>query len=217
MTTRRLLSGLTVSGVLLLPTVAMAQRVFLSSSTQNGDLGGLSGGDEICQSLADSEVLGGEWIAWLSTETTNAIDRLVSPGPFVLVDNTTIVADDQFDLTNSSIDNPIDLDESGTQIVDEFDVAWTGTSEFGLSVPGLHCSSWTVGTNTENQGRVGSPTATNFGWTNFGSSGCNSLQRLYCFENEEPVPTFPRVYWLLLAVLGLLALGVRSLRMVRAR
>ena len=43
-----------------------ALRVFVSSATYDGALGGHAGADATCQSLATAAALGGTWMAWIS-------------------------------------------------------------------------------------------------------------------------------------------------------
>src|SRR5690242_15690863 len=43
-----------------------SRRVFVTSKTYQGTLGGLAGADMECQKLADAANLGGTWMAWLS-------------------------------------------------------------------------------------------------------------------------------------------------------
>src|SRR4029077_17175057 len=66
--------------------------VFVSSATYGGgNLGGLTGADPKCQSLATAAVLPGTYKAWLSDDTTSAASRLThSTNPYVLVDGKTI-------------------------------------------------------------------------------------------------------------------------------
>jgi len=51
-------------------------RVFVTSSSWNGNLGGLSGAGAKCQQAADAAGLGGTWVAWLSDSTYDAKDRI---------------------------------------------------------------------------------------------------------------------------------------------
>jgi hypothetical protein len=49
--------------------------VFVTSTTQTGNLGGLSGADQICNDRAVAAGLTGNYLAWLSTSSMDAIDR----------------------------------------------------------------------------------------------------------------------------------------------
>ena len=58
--------------------------VFASSTISDGDLGGLGGADTECNALAANAGLSGEFVAWLSTNSLNAVDRMAgSVGPWL--------------------------------------------------------------------------------------------------------------------------------------
>ncbi|MCP3974444.1 MAG: hypothetical protein GY720_08120, partial [bacterium] len=114
--------------VLMASGIAEAQdlRVFVTSTQQNGNLGGLAGGDAVCEARATANTLGGTWRAWLSTSTVDAKDRLTEPaGVFTRAVSGTKVADDIADLTDGNIDNAILDDEFGVDGGNS--IAWTGT------------------------------------------------------------------------------------------
>ena len=70
------------------------KRVFVTSSTFDGNLGGLAGADVKCQGAATTAGLPGTFRAWLSDSTTSASARLThSALPYALV-NDVQVADD---------------------------------------------------------------------------------------------------------------------------
>ncbi|HYB99566.1 MAG TPA: DUF1554 domain-containing protein [Candidatus Limnocylindrales bacterium] len=156
------------------------KRVFVTSTTTNGNIGGLAGGDAFCQARANAANLGGTWRAWLSTSTVDAKDR-IPDAEYRLVNGRVVVANNKADLTDGSIDANIELDESG--IVRTPDV-WTGTDGFGVKIAGSNCVDWTNGTVTwsgrqgKNDFPVGSAT-----WTSHGVVSCHIASlRLYCFE-----------------------------------
>jgi hypothetical protein len=157
------------------------RRVFVSSETYaGGALGGITGGDDKCQTLADAEDLGGTWLAWLSDSTTEPAARFVhSEVPYVLVGGAEIAADWD-DLTDQSIAVAIDRDESGTQLAENGVLTvWTGTDAEGNQFGG-HCEGWLV----EGTGGVwGTATATNATWSSNSGQGCSTPSRIYCFEN----------------------------------
>jgi hypothetical protein len=111
------------------PAMAV-QRVFVTSTTSSGDLGGLAGADATCQQLADGEGLGGTWIAWLSIAGVDAISRLVGNGPFVRADNSATIAEDRAQLTSGTLFNEIERTESGDIVPG---TAWTGTDPDGTA------------------------------------------------------------------------------------
>lgn len=161
-----------------------AKRVFISSSSYNGDLGGLTGADQSCQAVADSSVLSGTWKAWLSDSVTNVNDRFThSNYPYILIDETTKIADDWTGLTTSGLLSMINTNEKN-KTVSSVSV-WTNTNSDGLNIfndPNYICNDW----STKN-----SKILANFGinnlyttsqWSNFDSATCNTRKRLYCFE-----------------------------------
>ncbi len=157
------------------------RRVFVSSQTFAGaTLGGLSGADDECQALADAEDLGGIWLAWLSDGEAQGSpsERFVqSPLPYVRIDGLEVAAD-WADLTDGSLDEAIDVDETGTDIDALGNVTvWTGTNPDGTQYAG-NCSNW----STDGGGFWGTATATDATWTATSGQGCTSEAHLYCFE-----------------------------------
>ena len=163
------------------------KRVFVTNATYSGNLGGLAGGDSICNQTAANANLGGEWVAWLSiniqSNVTNstvvhAKDR-IPDSAYVRLDGVT-VADNKADLTDGTIQSPINISELGTVVSG---INWytpgvfTGTNQSGMAT-GSDCSAWT---NMTTFGTYGSHDITNSLWTNIGPSSCTQ-RRLYCFE-----------------------------------
>lgn len=176
---------------------AQVNRVFVSSTTTFGNFGGLAAGDAFCQSLDDAAPLGGTWVAWLSDSTTDAVSRL-TPGSFELVDGTPVAASIA-DLTDGTLINPINLDESGGFL----DAAvWTGTDPDGTTAAsGLHCANWT---DDAPNGQNGNSNENDDMWTSDGDRPCDEALRLYCFEGPSGVPTLPNRGWSIVALAALL-------------
>ena len=149
--------------------------VFVTSLTYDGNLGGISGGDAECNSLASS----GTFVAWLSDSSTDAKDRIPSSIPFKTVDGT-VIATDRANLIDGSIDNPINKDEGGNLVSSE--KVWTGTSEFGIQKDSQHCIDWTSNSPTPDKGRKGDTGETDKKWTEDGEENCDQSRRLYCFQ-----------------------------------
>lgn len=59
-----------------------AKRVFVTSATYDGNLGGLEGADAKCALAAESANLGGRWKALLSSSTVYELDRMDPVGPW---------------------------------------------------------------------------------------------------------------------------------------
>lgn len=190
------------------PAPASAKRVFVTSTTYNGDLGGLSGADAKCQARADVANLGGIWKAWLSNQTISSSSRLDHSNlPYKLLDGTTIANNwSQLISTDKTIFAPIKMSELKTLVNNH---VWTNTNDIGgirNITPENTCSGWTS-TSSSYGGFVGDsrltyqtvtwtdPTNTVRNtlynqWTDAQGSGsgyndysyCNSSLPLYCFE-----------------------------------
>jgi hypothetical protein len=134
-------------------------RFFVSSSTSTtGNLGGLSGADARCQSLAAAVGLGGKtWHAYLSVERdatngnrpTNARDR-IGQGPWTNI-NGVVVADSIAALHARRGDFTVFLDERGERIPGQWpgspapvqhDIL-TGSNGDGTLLAGSTCGDWT--------------------------------------------------------------------------
>ncbi|MBI2020275.1 prepilin-type N-terminal cleavage/methylation domain-containing protein [Candidatus Daviesbacteria bacterium] len=161
------------------------KRVFVTSTTSNGNLGGLAGADTTCNTRASSEGLGGTWVAWLSTTTVAASSRVNQTGaPYELV-NGTDIADDWTDLTTlhdgtNYLKAAININESGTTVTAN---VWTNTTVTGgIPATSADCSGWTS-PDSAVTGKGGTTTSTTATWTAAGSTPtCNNSYRLYCFE-----------------------------------
>jgi Protein of unknown function (DUF1554) len=159
-------------------------RVFVSSLTHNGQLGGIAGANNMCQRLADAACLGGNWNAWLSDASTNARDNIGYNGTitYVRAANPMVIVAPQerlLDTATNNLNTTIALDEIGN-VASRF--VWTGTSSDGTA-NGQDCSNWTSG-NIAQTGQVGDSSTINSNWTVQGLARvCSlSLSGLYCFE-----------------------------------
>jgi hypothetical protein len=159
--------------------------VFLTSTTQPGNLGGLAGADAICQQRAQAATLPGTYKAWLSDSTQSPASRFVqSPGPYRRVDGVT-VADNWADLTDGTLDAPITVAETGA-VFDNLGLrSWTHTLANGTAggVLNQNCLDWTSNANGQN-GDEGQVAAISDNWTDFASGSCNNDFHLYCFQQS---------------------------------
>ncbi len=167
--------------------------VFITSAFGSGDLSswtgaagesGLAAGDAICSSAAATAHLPDpdSFVAWLSTSSIDARDRVTSDGPFRRLD-AYIVAGDKDDLTDGSIDTSIHVDEHGNYLTGTPEVA-TGTLADGTA-SGLDCLDWTSADVSDDH-TGGRPNYARLpDWTEFSLAiGCNGNRRLYCFSNR---------------------------------
>jgi hypothetical protein len=157
---------------------------FVTSTVQNGALGGLDGADDLCNSLAVLALLPGTYKAWLSTAATSAEDRLEhSVIPYARVDGVK-VADDWDDLIDGVLEAAIRVDENGVLVSGD---VWTGTRVDATTYAAdatQDCEAFTSGIATP-RARCGASTATNGTWTESSFPLCSTLLRLYCIEQGE--------------------------------
>jgi Protein of unknown function (DUF1554) len=158
--------------------------MFVTSTRHDGDLGGLTGADAICQAragAAGSLAAPGTYKAWLSSSAAWPADgtRFTQASvPYKLVDGTTI-ADDWADPTNGDLDALIQQTELGGLPPVIF--VWTGTTADGLAA-GFDCQGWTTNA-VATEGFAGA--ATHFfdeRWSFEGTLTCNESLPLYCFQ-----------------------------------
>jgi hypothetical protein len=160
-------------------------RVFVTNEATSSGMGGPTGGDAFCTTLAEEAGLGGSWVAYLSGGGGNAITR-IPDGPYVRLDGA-LIAEDKADLTDGSIATPININQlGGTTSV------WvcTGSSEAGTATgpataSGGNCQGWTRGCGVCDgdhwYAEVGRSAYTNDDWSTAGWNFCGSCY-LYCFE-----------------------------------
>lgn len=162
-------------------TPMAAKRVFVSSASYNGNIGGLTGADARCQSLATAAVLGGKWKAWLSDGSVSATSRLTHyNGPYKRLDGK-IVASSWDDLTDGELMYGIYVSEKKTNINK---LVWTNTNIIGNSKSSsttTTCGNWRDATTTVTA-RAGATYLVENGWTDSNSPSCASQAHLYCVE-----------------------------------
>jgi len=173
--------------------------VFVTSETYNGNLGGVAGADAKCQTLANNAKLPGTYYAWISSDDSNSSpSKRFKRSPYLdslsyrLVDGREI-ANNWADLTNGSLQRPINMDEKGSKSVTAF--VWTGIFFYGdVFFSSFNCNQWTMGghSNTPSawSGVIGTSGKANNEWSantlaNGGSATCNLSNRLYCFQQQE--------------------------------
>lgn len=175
-----------VSAPVVTPT---SKRVFVTSTTYNGNLGGLSGADQKCQDRASAASLGGTWKAWLSsgntatqTNTSPALRFTKSTVPYKLLSGA-VVANDWTDLTDGTIATSISETELKTTY---YPSVWTNTNFAGERYAGdyvYHCDYWSTDVGGAYQARVGAVGSwKDYRWTDYTNLACSLQNALYCFE-----------------------------------
>lgn len=152
-------------------------KAFVSSTLTTGNIGGLTGADDLCNKAAAAAGLPGKYTAWLSTTTVDAIDRITANGPWHLV-NGTEVAKDKADLVKGTLAKRFDKDEKGNTPPPEEDRVWTGTGPNGR-FSSSDCNGWG---GTGGKGLVGEAEQTNGGWTSLVEESCTEVNRVYCLQ-----------------------------------
>ena len=160
------------------------KRVFVTSTAFNGIMGGVSGVDARCIAAADRAGLGSDWVAWISADGKNAIDRITHDGPYVRLDGARVVRD-KSQLVLGVLTSPIDRTESGETVTENL-LVWTGTFMNGTF--STDCNNWSTN-NALTYGAMGTLSRVDRQWTDNGGPGagfrnwgCQTSARLYCFE-----------------------------------
>lgn len=160
-------------------------KIFISSEEYTGDFGGLDAADAVCDNLAATAGLAGDYKAFLSDSTTLVGDRLYhSPLPYKSV-NGDLIADDWDQLIimeeSQGLFSAAMADENGYTLADYFAIPsntslyiWTG----GITAIGQNCSNWEA-LNT---------TGKAIDWVSVQevNQSCNTSARIYCIEQPQP-------------------------------
>jgi hypothetical protein len=158
------------------------KRVFVTSLTYSGELGGIEGANAKCQLLADAAILGGSFRAWLSTTSKSALDNVTGQGPWFYVVPDDFSDGKVFNNRANLMTRPLlalNRDELGAA-VSTTEGAWTGTTLGGSISVGENCSSWTSVLGAS--GLTGETWSTANRWTEGDLVACDEQRHLYCFE-----------------------------------
>lgn len=178
------------------PTPAPGALAFVTSKLGPGDLGdaawlpesdgltGLAAADAICGNLAADAALPNpsSFVAWLSTSTVDAIDRLTLDGPWKGLDGWPI-ADSKADLTDSSLATAIRLDESGGNRANSYYLTGSGSDGTYIGQLTKNCQDWTV--SNADDSILGAAGEIDEYWTTGILSSCEFSRRLACFSDVE--------------------------------
>lgn len=184
----------------IMPGAPPAKKVFLTSGSYTGNLGGVTGADLICQQTGQSAGLSGSFKAWLSSRSSSPALRFTrASDPYQLLSGE-VIANNWADLIDSAIATPIATNEMGwpTPPTEEAwgsrPKVWSATTSAG-EVDGVptnldltdDCAEWTSSSATVYGGQ-GDSAESDSHWTdrgfsiNWNSSACNTPAHLYCFE-----------------------------------
>ena len=163
--------------------------IFITSQMYTGNLGGLVGADARCQQRAEAGDLPGTYMAWLSDANASPASRMTKADVRYVLPNGTKVADNWADLTDASLDAPINVTELGgpAPVGDTicagggFATVYTGTSASGtLSGVNDTCKDWTA---EFGNARWGHADAVDNNWSMWCTSGsCSWQSPIYCVQ-----------------------------------
>lgn len=156
-----------------------AHTIFTTSTTQDGNPGGLLAMDTECLGRAVSGGMSGTWQTVASDSTADASSRLTIVAP-VYDTNGDRVADDAAEFWSGNLQNPPNHDEFGSALTGSPVEVWTGTSSSG-SATGTNCSGWTTALPNDD-GDIGDATSTSTTWLNSSSSDCRTSNHIYCID-----------------------------------
>jgi hypothetical protein len=138
--------------------------------------------DELCNMEANRAGVAGTYVAWLSTNSANAIDVLVpANGPWFLpgADGARVFAD-RAAVTSAKLDHFLDRHADGTAAMQQVEV-YTGTRANGSTAQN-ECRDWTT-IDGSNEGQTGRPAANTDGkWTEDAVITCEKQRAVVCFE-----------------------------------
>lgn len=148
-------------------------RIFATNSSYNGNLGGLSGADAICQANATSNGYSGTWIAFLSDSTTSIASRLTNMKYPVVRANDGLLIDPS-NLFDGFLDGGVALSPSRH--------VWTGSNVNGTSHSD-NCNNWTANAYPA-YGQYGQGDEYDDWWISYSNRACNNTYKLICISND---------------------------------
>ncbi len=155
-----------------------AHAIFITTSTHTGNLGGLVGGDALCQTAGNALDSTKTWQFIGSDSVTDAVTRLVLTGDVRNV-NGVLLATSEADFFDGTLTAAVSLTDAGVASIGR---SWTGSLNSGVKyTTALYCTNWTDAT-TGVSGRRGrhSTTAT---YLDNQTSACNTASSLYCISS----------------------------------
>ena len=165
------------------------RTVFVTSELYTGDIKGdspLEVADHHCNTLANEALKEGTYMAWLSTKSESAGQRLGLmdfEGKFIGTNDGNVIAYGWTLLTNDPLVRPIKYDENGMYTSG---TVWTNTDQKGEMASTNDCNGWTsiwkIWPFVSHLGTVGYPSRSDPAWTSAGQRKCSETAHLYCFQ-----------------------------------
>ena len=166
-----------------------ALSIFVTSSAQNGNLGGLEGARTLCQGLANAvpALSGTTWYPLLSDSTYDAVNLTgtsAASSPIYNLDGTIIAANRASLWSGATLTTGVKGTETGAT---RYGSAYTGTTASGTKT-GSHCGNWTF---TTGNGTIGASNEKSSRWITGASSACTVAYRVFCVGNYNPLAATP--------------------------
>jgi len=150
---------------------------------ESGGLSGLAAADAVCVDAATGANLPNpsSFVAWISTSTVNAADRVSGNGPWKTLDGRP-VATSKADLTDGSIATAIRRFENDSNA--GYSSYWTGSNASGNYNGTLEdtCQDWT-GTSSSDYGTEGQAGGSDASWITGGGGRCDLGNNLLCISD----------------------------------
>ncbi len=168
------------------------KRIFVTSTTYLGNIGGIAAVDALCQARGNSNagLAGKTWKALVSGPSTSEVDWAINHIGYNWAELWTINPDgslrnkvlngSQIWNTPISLVNTVNYTEAGA-VATATTMAWTGTNQYGFGNSTSACNTWTFGSyqQTSTRGNRASP---GDNWVNDSAAGCDNPSILYCIE-----------------------------------
>jgi len=164
--------------------------LFVTSTTTNGNIGGMFGADVLVNQAAQSsgsKVRDLSFKAVLSSATTDAVDRFADDGVPIYNTRGELVASTVSELfagAGTTLDHQVWYDEFANQIAGGM-LAWTGSQSDGTATTRL-CQGWSTSSNAFDA-NVGHADLVDDNWLSWGTLNCTNPARLYGLS--DPVST----------------------------
>lgn len=158
-------------------------RVFVTSDKYNPDFKSAEKADKICQDIAHNVLPGKKFVAFISSDSSHAKDRIVNQYNrpwYLFTSKPAKIANNKADLLDGSIIQAINADEKGDYIGNPKFV-WTGSNFDGTNKRGSNCNNWTT-QKASTKGTRGGSDKTDSKWVDQPDATCNQQYRFYCFQ-----------------------------------
>ena len=173
-------SGFCNSGVCEYVDPTLPRKIFVTSTTYNGDLGGLEGADAKCKAQATAAGIKGSFKAWLSDSSLSAGERMAHSQVAYTTTTGIQIASNWEDLTDGLLDYGIIYDEN--QNLPNHPSVWTATLPDGNGNQAeFSCENWTSA-SPDLVTVTGSPGNVSDSWTKSILRNCNEMHALYCVQ-----------------------------------